>query len=255
LIRITKSANPPALLAKGEALVLANEAERLANPAAGGSKGRAFKFSNAVYGAKAVKSALQTAQHEKCCYCEGIFTAHASGDVEHFRPKACFQQRRKEPAEYPGYYWLAYAWSNLYYACELCNRVWKRNLFPLADPSTRQRHRNDPSREVPEILDPGGTDDPRDHIRFEGPTPEGITALGRSTICALGLDRDGLMKERLRHLKRLATLRDLADLPPDGLDAAMLDKRRDAARELQQMVGPNAEYSAMAQDFLSRTDG
>jgi uncharacterized protein (TIGR02646 family) len=223
----------------------------LADPVAGASRKSAFKFSKTIYGAAVVKRALRAAQHDKCCYCEGFFAGHASGDVEHFRPKACFQQAKGEPIEYPGYYWLAYTWSNLYYACELCNRVGKRNLFPLTDPSQRQRSSNDPARETPEILDPGGPDDPRDHIRFNGAAPEGVTALGRMTILALGLDRGDLTTARLQHLKLLVALRDLANLPPDDLDESTLNKRRDAAEKLQRTARPAAIYSAMAHDYLT----
>jgi uncharacterized protein (TIGR02646 family) len=157
LIRVTKPACGPAKLADGAALVHAHEAARLADGSAGASRATAFKFDKSIYGAPVVKTALRDAQNNKCCYCEGFFAGHASGDVEHFRPKTCFRQAKTAPVEYPGYYWLAYTWSNLYYACELCNRVGKRNLFPLIDPAKRNRSGNDSYVEVPEILDPGGT--------------------------------------------------------------------------------------------------
>lgn len=251
MIRINKPADAPPKLAEGQPLVRAHEATRFTDPSAGASRKSAFKFDKKIYGAAIVKRALRAAQHDKCCYCEGFFAGHASGDVEHFRPKTCFQQEKYGPIEYPGYYWLAYDWSNLYYACELCNRVGKQNLFPISDPAQRRRSGNDRGREIPEILDPGGPDDPRDHIKFNGAAPEGVTALGRTTIRALGLDRGDLTTARLQHLKLLAALRDLAHLPPGGLDAATLNKRHEAAEKLQSMVEPEAVYSAMAQDFLA----
>lgn len=252
MIRVEKPLDAPTKLAGGAALVRAHEAARLADPQAGAARKTAFKFDKKIYGAGDVKGALRSAQHDKCCYCEGNFTAHASGDVEHFRPKTCFQQEKGGPIQYPGYYWLAYDWSNLYYACELCNRVGKRNLFPITDPTQRRRNVNDPMQEVPEILDPGGSVDPRDHIKFNGAAPEGITALGRTTIRHLGLDRGDLTTARLRHLRLLDALKDVADLPPDDLDAATLTKRINAIEALQSMVKPNAIFSAMAQDFLAR---
>lgn len=251
MIRITKPTNAPRKLAEGELLVRTLETRRLTTPDAGGSRQNAFKFDKRIYGAVVVKQALRKAQHDKCCYCEGIFAGHASGDVEHFRPKTCFQQARGEPIEYPGYYWLAYAWPNLYYVCELCNRIGKRNLFPVADPTQRPRSSNDLRREVPQILDPGGPDDPRDHIKFIGAAPKGVTALGRTTIRALDLDRGDLTTARLRHLKLLDALRHLAHLPPGRLDAATLKKRHEAAEKLKSMICPEAIYSAMAQDFLA----
>ena len=251
MIRITKPAVGPAELADGAALVQAHEAARLADPAAGASRTAAFKFDKSIYGASVVKHALRAAQNDKCCYCEGFFAGHASGDVEHFRPKTCFQQSKGAPMEYPGYYWLAYTWSNLYYACELCNRVGKRNLFPLANAAQRNRSGTDNHVEVPEILDPGGVDDPRNHIRFNGAAVEGITEIGRKTIRALGLDRGDLTTARLHHLKLLVALGDIADLPLDGLDEATSRKRQDAQNKLHQMALSVAIYSSMAHDFLN----
>jgi uncharacterized protein (TIGR02646 family) len=251
LIRITKPSEAPPKLAEGEPLVRAHEAERQTDPTAGASRTGAFKFDKTIYGATVVKRALRKAQHNKCCYCEGFFAGQASGDVEHFRPKTCFQQERGGPIEYPGYYWLAYAWSNLYYSCEICNRVGKRNLFPIADVAQRWRTGRDIGQETPQILDPGGADDPRCHIKFRGAAPEGVTDLGRSTISVLGLDRGDLITARLQHLKLLDALKDLATLPSIGLDEATLNKRRDASKKLQQIVAPDAVYSAMAQDYLT----
>lgn len=250
MIRIIKPVDPPAKLAEGVALVQALEAARLGDPNAGASRKASFKFDKKIYGAGPVKQALRHAQHDKCCYCEGFFAGHASGDVEHFRPKTCFQQTKGGPVEYPGYYWLAYTWSNLYYACEICNRVGKRSLFPLADIAQRRRSGTDLGIEVPEILDPGGADDPRAHIKFDGPAPTSDTPIGKTTIRALGLDRGDLVTARLQHLKLLDALKALAELP-DGLDDATLAKRDAAAKELQSCVGQNAIYSAMAQDYLA----
>jgi len=251
LIRVDKPADAPTKLAEGEVLVRAHESARLVDPSAGASRKNAFKFDKKIYGAPSVKRALRSAQHDKCCYCEGKFAAHASGDVEHFRPKTCFQQQKGGPIEYPGYYWLAYDWSNLYYACELCNRVGKRNLFPIADPTQRRRSANDRGQEIPEIIDPGGALDPRDHIKFRGAAPEGVTALGRKTICVLGLDRGDLTTARLDHLKLLVALREIKNLPAVNLDAAMLATQRKAIDALQAMIEPTATFSAMAQDFLT----
>lgn len=251
MIRVNKPAKPPTSLAKGAPLVRAHEVARLADPGAGASSKRAFKFEKKIYGAANVKRALRSAQHDKCCYCEGKFAAHASGDVEHFRPKTCFQQEKGGPKEYPGYYWLVYDWSNLYYACELCNRVGKRNLFPIVDPTQRRRSASDCRKELPEIIDPGGPLDPRDHIKFNGAAPEGVTELGRKTIRILDLDRGDLTTARLEHLAALHTLRELKDIPAARLDASMLAVQRKAIDKLRVAVEPTAPYSAMVNDFLA----
>jgi hypothetical protein len=56
-------------------------------------------------------------------------------------------------------------------------------------------------RERPLLLDPGGPDDPRDHIRFNGSTLYGLTDVGRATIEILKLDRGDLKRDRLSLLK------------------------------------------------------
>jgi uncharacterized protein (TIGR02646 family) len=250
LIRVVKTAAAPAKLAEGAALVAAHEQARVDDPTSGASKALAFKFDKKIYGAATVKTALRAAQHDKCCYCEGVFAAHASGDVEHFRPKTCFQQAKGAPLEYPGYYWLAYAWFNLYYSCEICNRIGKRNLFPVVVPEHRNRTGADDRGEAPAILDPGGAEDPRDHIRFNGAAVEGVTDLGRRTIETLGLHRDDLNTARLRHLQLLDALKDLAELPAESLTPALLLKTTSAQAKLEEMVREGAIYSSMARDYL-----
>ena len=74
----------------------------------------------------------------------------AYGDVEHYRPKAGYRQDAEDPLGRPGYYWLAYEWSNLLFCCQICNQRFKRNLFPLVDPARRaETHHDDLSSEQP----------------------------------------------------------------------------------------------------------
>lgn len=231
------------------------EYERAINERAGiaGTERESFTFRKAIYGHVTVKVALKNDQRQKCCYCEGHFAGHASGDVEHFRPKAFSQQTQAEERNYPGYYWLAYTWTNLYYSCEICNRVRKRNLFPLNDQTRRARRPSDVLEdEDPLLLDPGGERDPREHIRFIDNVPRGITDVGKRTIEVLGLDRAELSRARLPFFKRLVTLRRLARLPDAAITTDELREIRDDARaELQELTRPKSEYSAMAQDFLA----
>jgi hypothetical protein len=105
---------------------------------------RTFSFDPAIYGDVAVKAALVAAQHKKCCFCESI--VGTDGDVEHFRPKAACRQTSGDALTRPGYYWLAYDWSNLLLACGPCNQRHKGNLFPLADPSRRVTSHKDTHR-------------------------------------------------------------------------------------------------------------
>jgi hypothetical protein len=66
----------------------------------------------------------------------------------------------------PGYYWLAYEWNNLFLACQLCNQLFKKNLFPLLDPTTRAAsHKDNVENEKPAFIDPT-IDDPKNLFPF-----------------------------------------------------------------------------------------
>lgn len=63
----------------------------------------------------------------KCAYCESIEAL----DVEHYRPKGRIDNINGVELYNPGYYWLAYEWSNLIPSCIKCNREGgKHNKFP-----------------------------------------------------------------------------------------------------------------------------
>lgn len=156
---------------------------------------------------KDYKSHLRTAQGQgKCGWCERD-TATSPGDVEHYRPKGKvtgFSGSRWEnpetlyanggsypdlvPAQPYGYWRQAYNWDNWVLACEICNRGWKKTLFPL-DASGQ-----------PLLLSPFETlRDPEDHLEFreDGTViPRGASQVGRATIDTMGLDRPSLTIKR-----------------------------------------------------------
>lgn len=104
-------------------------------------------------------------QHFKCCYCEQKIR-RAYNDVEHHRPKAR-ADRRPGSDETHGYWWLAFSWSNLLFACPSCNRTGKNTQFPLRHASGVLRPEDEPpGEEQPLLLDPAGPENPVDHIRF-----------------------------------------------------------------------------------------
>lgn len=105
------------------------------------------EVSEAIYKAYDVRTQLMKDQYSKCAYCECRVTKQYN-DVEHYRPKSI-------------YYWLGHNWSNLLYACDLCNRTYKKKSFPLADESTR----GDIEHENPLIINPS-TEEPLNHITF-----------------------------------------------------------------------------------------
>lgn len=157
---------------------------------------------------------LEKLFHQKCAYCElkieGI-------EVEHFRPKGAVH----EDPSHPGYYWLAYTWSNLYPSCAFCNQAridyptWgdrtrglsagKATQFPLENAAARAREpADDLKREAPLLLDPC-EDDPSEHLGvnpFSGKMV-GRTSRGKTSIRVFNLNRKRLRDLRVEVLSRL----------------------------------------------------
>ena len=206
-----------------------------------------FEFKDHIYNAKSVKNALLKAQHKKCCYCESKFSSTSYGAVEHFRPKGGVKQKQGQRQQYPGYYWLAYDWDNLLVSCERCNSSHKGNLFPLAVQKRRARsHHDDVTEEQSLFIDPA-REEPRRHIRFRGEVPYGITKRGRETIQGMGLRRPDLEEARREKLVPLRRLHSLVELSKNSDDQNDIEKAR---KLLADACLPEAEYSAMARDFL-----
>lgn len=66
------------------------------------------------YKSEPIKAALSAIYHDKCAFCEQRVE---QWPVEHFRPKSI-------------YFWLAFSWDNLLYACPVCNGF-KSNFFGI----------------------------------------------------------------------------------------------------------------------------
>jgi len=187
MIKVAKPPQTPSIL---DSDGLAETATMLSEAALGRID---FDISSSIYGDPSVKAALLTCQFEKCAFCESNFAHVAFGDIEHFRPKQGVTGEHGT-LEKPGYFWLAHSWWNLYASCEVCNRKYKRNHFPLK--GTRATFDNpDISGENPLMIDPG-TEDPSLHIEFIGSIPRGLSERGRETIRLLGLDRETIGSRR-----------------------------------------------------------
>jgi uncharacterized protein (TIGR02646 family) len=251
MILVTKPAAAPARLAAGAALTRASCKAVEVDPQPYLLGQQKFHFESSIYGHSSVKKILEHAQNKKCCYCEGHFSGHAPGDIEHYRPKDGAQQALGKMAEFPGYYWLAYEWSNLYFSCPDCNRSAKRRLFPLSNPRRRARqHGDDVSAERPLILDPGGPDDPRDHIRFRQEVPFGITRRGKATVMCVKLDRGELNERRRTRLAELKCLKELSIVLRHDTRRRARALLTETNAVLAAAVRPNSIFSAMAQGLF-----
>lgn len=249
MIRIHKPTAPPAILqGKGKAATDQNCTDYEGNPAGYDGGSTTFSFDRDLYGHDTVKEDLIQAQHGKCAFCEAKINHISYGDVEHFRPKAGYRQHPDDPLGRPGYYWLAYVWSNLYLSCQLCNQRFKKNSFPLEDGGQRCRnHQGDMGVERPLFLDPGAVD-PEQHIEFaaEQPIARNGSLQGAETIQGLGLQREALRERRFDRYRMLATLKDvMVLLPHDPLG-------QEASAILTDAVKDTAEYASMTRCLMRR---
>jgi len=149
---------------------------------------------------KDVRNALWNSQNGKCCFCENKRAKKREFDAEHFRPKAGVSEEQ----DHPGYWWLAYEWSNLLYACKPCNQEYKKNQFPLLNRERAWEPTNDLNSEEPVLISPID-ENPEEFISFDWQQAYGIFVKaisldaqnrGNETIKIFGLNRDDLLEER-----------------------------------------------------------
>jgi uncharacterized protein (TIGR02646 family) len=204
-----------------------------------------FKY----YSRPSVKKALMKSHANKCCYCEQ-WRRQSELAVEHFRPRTAVKQTKAGDRIYPGYFWLAYAWDNLYLSCAECNGRFKSCYFPLIDPKKRARSCEDNVlNERPLLIDPG-VDKPRKHIYFRMDKVCSKTNKGKRTIEFIQLDEENLRKAREKKIVILQSLLDLIQLSEEKDDEQWKEKSDRARQQLAEAVLPTAEFSSMAQDFL-----
>lgn len=202
-----------------------------------------IEFKENIYNHKQVKRRLIKIQHGKCCFCE-VFISHSPGDVEHFRPKGRYRKDERSGFSYPGYFWLAYDWENLLLCCEICNRSFKKNFFPLHDENKRVHFPNtDCTLEGPLFLNPF-VDKPEDLITYIGtePFPVNNNLRAKKTIKYVGLKnkkRKGLNEDRLTHYNRIKKVYEIYMDLPQG------EQKAKAKEILDLASSPSSEYSVM----------
>jgi hypothetical protein len=157
-----------------------------------------------------VRRPLWTRHGGKCGFCERQRDITRESDIEHFRPKAGISGE----ASHPGYWWLAYEWTNYLYACKTCNQEWKKNQFPLLPSGIRARAPQDSlPAERAALLDPF-EDYPEKCLCYTWQFSNnrlvmvlGTDAAGRGDVTAsvVGLNRVPLMEERAELLNSLQT--------------------------------------------------
>ncbi len=180
------------------------------------------------------KGVLASAQHHRCAYCD---LPMGFGDVEHYHPKAGVDELPEWSSPEPpraaaravsptAWWWLAYRWSNFLAACEVCNRRWKGNLFPMMGGHAAAPAESEDCR--PLLLNPFEGPDPEAHLTFDrlgGVRPQRGSPHGLATLRTCGLYRHELVEHR--HASAEAAHRHL-----DELDHPAVEVRRRALREL-----------------------
>jgi uncharacterized protein (TIGR02646 family) len=191
VIRLTRPQPEPEALQR-------KRPEKLAAARAAIARGENIDFSG--YGDDGAKEKLFNAQCRKCGYCEKREEQSKWREAEHYRPKSV-------------YWWLAWTWENLLFACMDCNREHKKEQFPLVDEAQRlAAEQPAPGNEQPLLIDPCDPDiDPANEIEFrrqrvqrkERWTPHGLTERGRETVRICGLDRPSLLTMYEEHVRDL----------------------------------------------------
>ena len=193
-----------------------------------------------IYKAADVRHQLLEDQHDKCAYCE-CRIPQAYNDVEHYRPKSI-------------YYWLGHDWNNLLYACPICNRSYKKALFPLKNIAKRVTAPGSLDGEEPLILNPA-FEEPANHIRFNRHIMVGITDEGRETINTFHLndrrvlvnDREQLFDLYKKEKDKLKIAEYMKLLP--NIDGDMLQKINEVIQlclqSIQQYKSLDTPYSGM----------
>lgn len=166
------------------------------------------------------KPVLRIEFSRQCVYCrmpDGPRGKDAFG-VDHYRPISLFPE-------------LQCAYSNLYYACNACNRR-KRDFWPEADQLDRGTLIPNPCDHLMS-----------DHLRFQGPRVAALSPTGQFACDLLDLNDEGEIQYReflLRSMSRclaemercLQALQQIDDLVRKSPDERLLDLRTLVARDL-----------------------
>jgi uncharacterized protein (TIGR02646 family) len=187
-------------------------------------------FDMKIWKAPDVIEALTLLFHKKCAYCESRIGITSPFDVEMFRPK--WQVLARDGStRFDGYWWLTYEWSNLYPACQSCNRA-KGSRFPIAGmPAVPRAMGEALAAEEPLLVDPCA-DAPDEHLVFADDGSIGsLTERGTTTIQVLGLNREGLREARQRVIAQCR------------VEFSRLLSRKSTAGEVQDLISDSQEYA------------
>lgn len=182
-----------------------------------------------------IRKSLWESQQKKCCYCERKRELKRESDVEHYRPKA----KVTEDPSHPGYWWLAYDWTNYLYACKPCNEAHKKNHFPLLIDGIRATGPDDNlNSEKPALINPID-DNAEESIGFAWKGSDnkfvkvvGLDKRGEITKDLTQLNRPELVEERAEHLFTLDSLARAMKVAENAGDREIINKFADQIRDI-----------------------
>ncbi|HMO78175.1 MAG TPA: HNH endonuclease signature motif containing protein [Candidatus Paceibacterota bacterium] len=160
-----------------------------------------------------VKQALINATSGKCGYCESKIAAIAYENIEHILPKSV----RKD---------LVFEWQNMVTACPVCNT-----------------NKGDYHSDESPLINPY-SDNPNDHVTFQGPYIKSSTEKGRLTGTKLDLNRAELI---LRRAERLKLIDELVSRYNSELDQ---QKKVVWREQIERELLNDKEYSAMLNGYV-----
>lgn len=257
MIKINKPINPPevrfvhgAHAKKGQLKWRVAQAQLLDDfrnhPEKFNGEGSGSYSFNADFGRNEYRKALKNCQGNKCCFCEKPI---ANADIEHFRPKSAWQQTKGSPLNKPGYYWLAYSWSNMLISCGDCNsQANKGNLFPVN--GVRSSFPSDCNGEDKILINPS-EEDPSIYITFRLDMPLGIDADGRgdSNIEVFNLkERADILEIRRDRLSLYRKMKKQSVLMPDILNT--IDEIKEAKIYIAKAKGAKSPFAGMINENI-----
>jgi uncharacterized protein (TIGR02646 family) len=225
-------------------------------------------FSSYYYASKDVKQKLSEIYNDKCAYCETDTSAGAALQVEHYRPK----KKVIEDQKHEGYYWLAYEWTNLLYACSACNRA-KSTHFPIKGKRSYEPPLQDESlnkakcksnctdliNEEALILNPEEESfRAKEHfVILPNGKIKGKTERAEATIQKCKLHRKNLIlaRKKIIHEHFRAIMLDFKRYNSDEINLEQLEYG--LQKEVEAIIGrvaKNQEYTLLAKDMLKHFD-
>lgn len=214
----------------------------------------------------ALRDEMSKLSHGKCWYTESR-NLGTDDDVDHFRPKNAVQ----DVPDHPGYYWLAFDWSNYRLSCHHANRPrslpgpthtvgGKGTRFPLVDEGQRVYAAGvDLSQEIPVFLDPCDPEDPP-ILTF---WPNGESALSPFysedavanlrwdvSRLALHIDWPDFVDARIELFNKVERLVDRGAREALDVSTSHSAAFKDTIRDLLELMKPSAEFSMAARAYV-----